>query len=615
MKPYKVFSYCFLCVACFLPLAGCLSAKSQVQVPRQKEAAVPPVVVPQPVIVQEMRPEFPDDGDTISAVPVVKESAFPVVTRAPAYVEEERVVLIEKVVLPDIMQVKARLDACEERRAKWESLAAHLSALDAAPAGWQDCFTSLQHITGGYRWLYDRVRQGTDVSVGTEDLQIDPWNIYWTDIAFYEGGCRHVFEDGVRTVADMLEQSKKAAADEREGVVGLYAESGRFVDAVAAYEKYLEGFADWSVSPETQRIYAHALIRAQRFDEAAQEILASLDGIEDEVRGLRLRRLAADLLLATGQVLEARKQYKKLDEFYRGWEEEDRWVADHLSLLSSASERPEELVVYMSLLKSYISFDGRRLPPGMKENVDRLANDFPDSPVTNHARQILWKTEDTIKEWADQQLDMVDSLVDLKEFHKAVTLLEGLLAAQISAATKEIVQDKLDRVVWMESEDKEAQRLIMEQNLSQQWEKALGLLDLRRYDEAIVAFSPLLKTVYDKEAGEKIKDAANLAASDMRQQAAALFVQARKEHDPARKNRYLLGSWRLLKQIFLKYPDAEIIGKVSQNLRALETQINKIDPDLLENARVETESLSREDESGPVEKEDFSSPVVEEEIF
>ncbi|MCK5227201.1 MAG: hypothetical protein KAK02_03290, partial [Desulfobulbaceae bacterium] len=101
MKPYKVFSYCFLCVACFLPLAGCLSAKSQVQVPRQKEAAVPPVVVPQPVIVQEMRPEFPDDGDMISAVPVVKESAFPVVTRAPAYVEEERVVLIEKVVLPD----------------------------------------------------------------------------------------------------------------------------------------------------------------------------------------------------------------------------------------------------------------------------------------------------------------------------------------------------------------------------------------------------------------------------------------------------------------------------------------------------------------------------------
>jgi hypothetical protein len=92
----------------------------------------------------------------------------------------------------------------------------------------------------------------------------------------------------------------------------------------------------------------------------------------------------------------------------------------------------------------------------------------------------------------------------------------------------------------------------------------------------------LQETEYADKAKAKITDAANLAAGQMRKEAASLFIKAGKTSDIETKKELLLASHQLLKDILVKYPQTDLLDKVNQNLAVLEGQIRRIDPALLE---------------------------------
>ena len=134
----------------------------------------------------------------------------------------------------------------------------------------------------------------------------------------------------------------------------------------------------------------------------------------------------------------------------------------------------------------------------------------------------------------------------------------------------------------------QAWRRIQEVELSEQWNAAVSLLDSQRYDIAIPAFKALMGTEYEEKAKTKILEAANLAAGQMRKEAASLFINAGKATDIDKKKELLFASHRMLTEILTKYPQTDLRDKVNQNITILEGQIKKLDPAWLEELRNET---------------------------
>jgi hypothetical protein len=148
------------------------------------------------------------------------------------------------------------------------------------------------------------------------------------------------------------------------------------------------------------------------------------------------------------------------------------------------------------------------------------------------------------------------------------------------------VQSAMDNLVLGEVNYLVEQQLVMQQTLSEQWDNAVRLLDARKYDKAIGAFSTLFNTEYDVPARAKIQDAAEASSGEMRRKSASFFVKARKERDYERKKDLFRESWQLLHDITVKYPDVKLIDKVKLHLGTIENQIELFDPALLDELKM-----------------------------
>lgn len=123
---------------------------------------------------------------------------------------------------------------------------------------------------------------------------------------------------------------------------------------------------------------------------------------------------------------------------------------------------------------------------------------------------------------------------------------------------------------------------LAEQEQVEAWNKAAGLFDAGKYEEAIPGLASLLKTSYGPVAKEKLLKAQNEVATQLRKQAAGIFVKARKTEGVSQKTKLLEESWALLNKIITTYPEAGIVDKVRQNLAQIEEQLADLDPGLLQ---------------------------------
>lgn len=492
-------------------------------------------------------------------------------------------------------QAEKRLAVYDKKLSEWYELDEQMTAIDLdenRPQGWYGCLLQLEQIVEGYSRLRDFVRaDGQNINQGPAGGDQAG---YWKDIDYLESNCDEVFKAASIGTVGWVKQFSSTAAEQMEVMVQYYADNNMPNEAMQAYLDLVTVYPDHSVDTKTTKAYVLSLLRTGQPETAVSALQEIVEGL-GAAEGIPLKTLLADLLLVTGRAEEAKAQYQSLNQFFASFKKNDLWVVDQLAMLENIDIYSEEMTAFMSVLQAYIAFDGKRVPGDLKRGVMQLEIDFPTSMLASRARHLLWQAEEEAGTWVGKRLVDVDNLVEEKEYRKAVTILEELMQEDLSPEVRRVVEKTKDDVVMAELEEQKAQQLLIEQTQAMQWDSASKLLGLRQYDEAITAFSLLIDTEYELKAREKIKEAASLAATDMRRQAANLFVKARKTFDPEQKKNLIIESWQMLTQIPIKYPNVDILDKVLENIKILEQQIRILDPSLLEEISHEDDPLSEEE--------------------
>ncbi len=490
----------------------------------------------------------------------------------------------QTLVLPSVPFVDQRMMVYADKFSSWETLALQVAALESSdklPPQWHECLAAIEGVFRGYSVLMEALLSQDPLAVMNGQFVADPWLVYQNDIVFLEGGCQQVFIAGAALVSSLESRDSETEIMQSEAVVTQYADEGRYEDAIVAFRNLRDSQPGRAVSANTSKMYGLALLRTGEFDMAAKVLSGALENMRSSQEERSLRRLVADLLMATGSLEEARNHYRKLADYFESRKSDDRWVADQLALLGGVDMKAREFPLYLDALKGYITFDGQHIPQGMRALVESMEEDFRESPLTDQARQMLDQLEDLVREWAARSLDEVDVLAANNDYVRAKALLEKMLFDDLPGTVHDTVQRSMDYLLQAEMKYQEEQKVLMAAARSEQWDKAVLLLEARQYDEAIDAFESLFHTEYDIPARANIQKAAEAASVGMRRKSANIFVRARREMDHDRKKELLRESWQLLEDIMVKYPEVELIDKVRQNQLIIEQHIDAFDPLML----------------------------------
>jgi hypothetical protein len=482
--------------------------------------------------------------------------------------------------MPTIGDIEKRRAAYEEKYREWQALAKQLAAGgQESPAPLPQCLRMASSLHDSYSRLREQAAAAPAAAGQPGPPRLDPWEVLRADIVYLESECDAVYQQ-LSGKLESMPQEQMAPVAKLEVVVGRYVEEQQYEEALVAYRNLERRFPGWQPSFSTRRAYGQALLHSGQLDKAApvlREVLPHLPPAEQ----LAAKRLVADLLWATYKHEEAKSLYQSLAYQFGNWKDDERWVADQLALLENLDTRSEEMAAYIALLRIYLTFDGRRLPAGLEGKVAQTAQKFPGSMIAERGRQLLQRATEQSRSWQDRRLAAAEALVAERRFAEARASLKELEQKELPPATGERVRRLIDETLLAETRAQEQERLVQERDLTGRWEEASHLLDLEQYDEASRILTTLLGTDYEPQAKGKLRDAGNRAASEVRRQAATLFVKARESSNPERKLEFLLESRRLLKTIIEKYPEADVIDKVARNLEAIDQQIRQLNPALL----------------------------------
>ena len=581
----RVLSFCLMSFAVVsLTVGGCAPQKVQLVSPSIDSTVEEPPAADTVQIeaeVAEIQPEVVEQQGPLTDMEFQSEPEQP----EALVVSPEPVIEVERIlVLPNVPFVDQRMMVYADKLSSWESLASQVAELDLSdsmPPRWHECLAAIDGVFRGYSVLMEALLVQDLPVVVADQFVVDPWLIYQDDITFLERGCKQVFIAGATLVSSWGNRDSDTEVKKSEAVVTQYTDEGRYEDAIVAFRNLMDSQPDRAVSANTSKMYGLALLRTGEFDMAAGVLSGALENMRSSHEERSLRRLVADLLLASGSLEEARGHYRKLADYFESRKGDDRWVADQLALLGGVDVKAREFPLYLDALKGYISFDGHHIPQGMRELVERMEEDFRESPLSDQARQMLGQLEDLIREWAARSLDEVDVLVANNDYVQAKSLLEKMLFDDLPGAVHGTAQRSMDYLLQAEMKYQEEQRVLMAAARSGQWDKAVLLLESREFDEAIDIFEKLFNTEYDIPARANIKKAAEAASVGMRRKSANIFVKARREKDDDRKREMLRESWQLLYDITVKYPEVKLIDKVRQNLLIIEKNIDVFDPLML----------------------------------
>lgn len=512
---------------------------------------------------------------------------------------------VPAVAQPTVREEKRKLDYIEQRLAAYERKFQQLLERREMETGqvpgrldqttWYECITRFDKLLSGYTGLQDRIKQGGGVAAGP-DLE----DLLQQDIDFLESDCEKQAVGGSVAggpegpVAGRMEQARAEA----ETTIDHQFKAGQYREAIGTYRALTETYPEVKTSLAASRQYGLSLLYSGDNEAAAAFFNQLLPGAvtgADTTMPWELQRLAADLQLANGNLSAAKKLYDSLVAASEPFDAEINWANMQLALLASVDNN-RQMSDYRDLLQDYLLFErkgqgGRAL----LSKADNLSQAYPDTKVADSAIQIKAMVKKRLWERIDEQIAKARQLRGEKEFQQAAALLKELLTADLPDEMREHVQRTREEVLTAEEQEQQTQKMQLEQSLATQWASAKSLLDSQRYDEAIAGFQALEDTDYDAEARQKVAEAANLAAAAKRQEAAALFIKAVKTDDRERKKEFLLNSRQLLQEILTKYPGADLIDKVAQNLQVVEQHIREFDPQLLEEQGVAQPANSAEE--------------------
>lgn len=567
---------CFSILLCVIViLAGCATAPAPEPRPPVPRPVAEPPEVPEPSV-----PE-PQLWSLLEAEEI---SRF-------AVAEEER--------------LAPRLAHLRQKRQGWRQLAVDLADLVPQaqwPPEFRQCLAQVHEVTEKYETARELLR---DLEFG-EFAEVDGtprWSeavtalsaAYRADLGLVGGDCEQSYQLVAATVKARLDKFHSMGAAQLQAVLLSYARQGLSNEVRQTLE-------DW------RRIYAGKILPVSLLQEVSlalfrageQNLALTLLAEQEEVRvemlepladTVAIARLRGDLLLIAGRPDQARRQYEELAGRHAALDEQRQWVAEQLRLLrGQIPVSREERELFLALLADAVLFDGRAVPVGLARSLQRLEDRFPAGILTFRARSLADEVERQASAWFQGRMAQAEEWLAEGAYDEAVTTLEALLEENLSRTQRELVRELLAGAGKFYREAEEHRRQLSQQALAMQWDEANRLLGLRQYDEAILAFSRLLASEYGEEARRRMSTASREAATELRREAAALFVQAHRSDDSARAAELAGESWQLLRRIIAVYPDSEMVDRVMDNLASVEDYLASLDPELLDRLRKQGET-------------------------
>lgn len=503
----------------------------------------------------------------------------------------------------DIEFIQQRLQEYENKFEHWleisemvqdTSLAQELTALET------ECVQKLETLLTGYNLLLNRMEMSAAISFDEQE-SVDPKEMQQLDIAFLESRCSELLATDISEKFVLIPETEpELSFAEAQDAIASLLEQGKYQEALFAYNRLAQDFPDQLPSLSTMYNYGLALQYTGQVEAAARLYKNMLASGELSIEPLSLQREIADLLLASGEITAAESSYDSILLTRESIDAEKRWAEEQLAFLRSVDPDSDEIIGYLKLLREFLTYDYRIFTPRLNEAAKNFAVEHAGSPTAVSAIRLRNFAADQVRLWFGRQMAKVDTLVAEKQFAAATDILKNMSRYYLPAELQAVLQKTFYEVAQSEIQENEMQQRIKQLELTEQWDAAVNLLDSQRYDIAISAFEALFGTEYEDKAKSKIQEAANQAAGQMRKEAASLFIRAGKTPDIEQKKQILVASYMLLNEIQTKYPQTDLLDKVQQNIAILEEQIERIDPELLQELQLkESPEMSADPSSLP----------------
>jgi hypothetical protein len=570
----------FFLIAVIFLYAGCATQQSTTRTRRPDGSAAKVQTQPKPSQTSAIKTKEPETTKPLSS-PLIS-SKF---NR-----EKEVAVLNIPVNQQDIDFVEQRLMAYEKKFQQWLETTDLIMLGDDGTVPLhdeQDCEQQFERILSGYSLLLERMLHEKSVPVNKIDT-VTPARMQQLDIAFLESKCAEQLKhEDLFGFDPMSETGETVSFSQKEEQITAHLEKEEYQQAITAFMELQQLYPSREPDFMTQFQYGLALQHTGQVEAAARHYTKLLTMTGQTVGPANLQRQIADLQLSTGDLATAISSYENLLQTKNSYAIEKKWAEEQLAFLKNADKDSEEMAAYLELLREFMINDYKIYGADLNEKLYTFALDFAGKPIADHAMRLKSFSENQLRFWFGDQLTKVDRLVADQKFQKAMELLDQLSGYFLTLELQAVLQRTYNEVTLAEELATRDQRRLEEMALAEQWDSAVNILDSRRYDEAILAFEAFQETEYAEQAQAKIREAANLAAGQMRKEAATLFIKAGKTSDIERKKELLLESHQLLNNILVKYPDTDLLDKVTQNLAVLEEQIRRVDPALLEDSAEE----------------------------
>jgi Arc/MetJ-type ribon-helix-helix transcriptional regulator len=436
------------------------------------------------------------------------------------------------------------------------------------PADWYGCVQNLEAVFTGYRRLRpDEIANGSDTATALA--------AYQQDIEYLAGDCDEIMATDQKRLSQKLAGARGIIAAQAGDLLRQYLTLGKNREAGQAYDNFVKLYGAGAATDELRELYSKALRRQGRLAEAMAPLAEIWNDKDKPATGEMAEHenseiIYADLLLANGKPKEAGRIYGEIARKLSDNNARALWVNNQLRILADSGDA-DLLASYTGVLQSYYTFDGWNVPADIAANWAAIDN-ADATAMRDNAAIIRKKVAAEIAGRTDRQLAKIDELVGGGEFAQARDLAKKLLSLVPDARREEVMAARA-RIKVAQDAARRAKRHIDKQKIERQWQIAEDLFDRRQYRAAIEAYGQLSTSSYTAAARAKIAEAANLAAMEARKKAAALFFKARKTDDPQLKQRLLLQSRDLLRQIATEYPDVGIITSIKRNLQILNTQL------------------------------------------
>jgi len=482
------------------------------------------------------------------------------------------------VLQPAMTAVNTRIAAYTDKLQEWQDVERKSSTMGLPPDKLNrinECRSNLEHILLEYNALQQQLQREKSVDAAQLLAGNSLLLLNQQDIEYLESGCGNYLTElqhqqqrpATPAVAD---PQIKAAYDNADfdQVINLYAQMQQTPGTRPALE--------------TTYQYGQALLKNHQPAEAAKVVNELLAGLRQQPGTqellLPVLQLAADLSFTQEAYDEARRQYEEVVKvsIEKGAHKEE-WAGLQLAALQPGVAQPNELRDFGALLKNALAYVPKRDGFAVTEASNRYLQQNPYTRLGANVNLLRTNARNEADAWLNRGLNRVETAVG--ERHVQEGQPAGTNAAPLPGQEAVVppATGAVALVPGTSSPTTPPPQVVDEKSYQEDYDRGMAHFQAKEYDKAIERLNRLQHTAYASKVQPMVTEASKLAAQEVRQKAAELFVRASNSRDPEEKRKLLISSRDLLQSILTKYPQSGITDKVQRNLARIESDLRGLE--------------------------------------